>query len=93
VAAKVNGKDSEDMDKKTYDRLAAHELHEANGSTLNTTIDNSDYERLERENAELKRKIAEYETLLGVRLREIKAALEADTVLNRNDSHRAIGRD
>jgi hypothetical protein len=78
------------MDKQTYKRLAAHELHEATDSTpLNTTIDNSEYERLERENTELKRKCAEYETILGIRLREIKAALEDDTILiSRTDYNR-----
>lgn len=36
------------MNKETYERLSAHELHEAAPEPLNTTIDDSEFERLER---------------------------------------------
>ena len=57
---------------------AQHHAILHNRAVLNTSIDDSEYQRLVRENAALRAKCAEYETLLGVRLREIKAALEAD---------------
>jgi hypothetical protein len=43
------------MKQEQSERLKAHEMHEA----LNTSIDNSDYERLQRENAELSQRLAD----------------------------------